>query len=358
MSPITNVSEIVRIPRIGKIRLGIKVDPGENKSPYPKAVDHFVCPPEVESVFGEKPKELQIMFPVEDPDQFAQQWLRRYSMTQGLTCIGDGETCRRKVDTNTGDFASHTTELWEWHDNCVCNHELCPEYINKRCRRVLNLQFLMPDVPGLGVWQIDTSSFYSIVNINSMIKLLKGIFGRCSMLPLTLALGEIEVSPLGIKKKKVYIMHIRQDNIRLSQLARMSLAPASHALLESPDEGEIPDDLFPEEVLAQYEEVSDRRQLPKKRTPRKRQPKAEKVEPPPDYLVPHMQEVWEHIKGFLRQEGHPEFEHIEKWFEEHYQMAITNEELQQRYYPEHFTRQLLGHLHESLIAYFDMRRSR
>jgi len=364
MSPIRDVSEVTRIPRIGKIRLGIKVQGEENKSPYPKAMDYFVCPPEVEEIFGEKPKELEIMFPVEDPDQFAQQWLRRYSLTQGLTCIGDGDLCRRKVDTATGDFVSHTTEEWVWKEDLVCHYEVCPEYTNKRCRRVMNLQFLMPEVPGLGVWQIDTSSFYSIVNINSMIKMLKGLFGRCSMLPLTLALGEIEVSPLGIKKKKVYIMHIRQDNIKLADLARMALAPPSRVLLDTPSPGEDeerPDDLFPEDlIIGEYAEVTQQGTSTKKRsTPRKKPIRSKEPEPaplPPEYLDDNIQQLWIHIKDFLKGDHTPSIAHLQRWFEKHYELIVTEEELNQEYYPERFSKQMLGHLHESLIAYFDMRR--
>ncbi|MDZ4230392.1 MAG: hypothetical protein U1B77_01075, partial [Dehalococcoidales bacterium] len=97
MSPIANLSNIIRMPRLGKIHLGIVVEtPG--KRPRPKATDYFVCPTEVEEVLGEKPKELPIMFPTEDPEQFAQQWYRAYSRSQGLVCIGDGVTSKRKVD--------------------------------------------------------------------------------------------------------------------------------------------------------------------------------------------------------------------------------------------------------------------
>lgn len=354
MSPIRDVSEVIRIPRIGKIRLGIKVQ-GE-KSPYPKAVDYFVCPPEVEKVFGKNPTELQIMFPVDDPDMFAQQWLRRYSLTQGLTCIGDGDTCRRKVDTETGDFASHITKDWEWKTDLNCQYEECPEYNNKRCRRVMNLQFLMPDVPGLGVYQIDTSSWNSIVNINSMIKMLKGIFGRCHMLPLTLALGPLEVSPKGEKKKKVWCLHIRQDNIRLSELAEMAMLPVGRALLEEPEEGEErPDDLFPDEIVAEYSE-----QKPELSKHPKRKRSVKKTEtappPPPDYVDSEIQEYWVRIHEFLKGEKAPNNETIQKWFNDHYQLEVTEEDLQQKYYPEQFTKQMLSHLHNSIEAYFEIRR--
>ena len=42
-------------PRIAKIRLGIKRK-GQGQTEYPVDVDHFVCPPEVEEVFGKNPK--------------------------------------------------------------------------------------------------------------------------------------------------------------------------------------------------------------------------------------------------------------------------------------------------------------
>jgi len=250
--PIEGVSDIVRLPRLGKVRLGIKVTGEGAKSPYPRATDYFVCPPEVQAEYGEKPTELEVMFPTDEPNQFAQQWLRRYSLTQGLVCIGNGEICRRKVDAATGDFAGHRTEHWEWKDELPCDPQECPEYLQKRCRRIMNLQFLLPKVPGLGVWQIDTSSFYSIININSMVRLLKAALGRCSMIPVTLALGPIEVSPAGEKKKKVHILHIKKD-IRWADLARLALLPGPRVLIPEPEAEEPPEDFYPAEVMAEAE---------------------------------------------------------------------------------------------------------
>lgn len=250
MSPITSLSEIVRMPRIGKIRLGVKVVSEKKGTEYPKATDYFVVPDEVKKVFGDKPKELKIMFPVEDVEAFAQQWLRAYSLSQGLVCKGDGVTADRKIDVESGAIADSQTNQWERHE-VTCNPQECPEYQGLRCRRVMNLQFLLPDVEGLGVWQIDTTSFYSIVNINSMVKLLRGMLGRCSMIPLTLALGPVEVSPIGIKKKTVFIMHIKTD-FRIAELAKIAQLPPAAALLPPPDE-EMPDDLYSEEKLAERE---------------------------------------------------------------------------------------------------------
>lgn len=253
--PINELSDIVRINRLGKIRLGIKVNSKDKKGvQYPKATDYFVVPDEVKAVYGEKTKELDIMFPVEDPELFAQQWLRAYSLTQGLVCIGDGVQARRKVDMATGAIADHETKEWEWRE-ITCDPQECQKYQTKRCRRVMNLQFLLPEVPGLGVYQIDTSSFYSIVNINSMIKMLKAMLGRCSMVPLTLALGPIEVSPLGITKKTVYVMHIKKD-IKLAELAHIAQLPLGRVLIPEADTEEPPEDLFPDGVIAESRKPS------------------------------------------------------------------------------------------------------
>jgi hypothetical protein len=312
--PIEGLSEIVRIPRLGKIHLGVKVASKEKKNvQYPKATDFFVVPDEVKEVYGEKPTELEIMFPVEDPELFAQQWLRAYSLTQGLVCIGNGVDAKRKVDIATGAIADHETKQWEWRE-MTCDSQECPEYQTKRCRRVMNLQFLLPQVPGLGVWQIDTSSFYSIVNINSMIKMLKGMLGRCSMVPLTLALGPVEVSPPGITKKTVYIMHIKK-NIKLAQLAQIAQLPPARVLIPEADTAEPPEDLFPESIIGSTQKKPGKKiQAGQPAQPPKDEElfPEEKEEELPE-VEPQLLQGWLIVKGSIKQLNVTDGQ-IRKWF--------------------------------------------
>ena len=251
---IKGVSEIRRMPRLGKIRLGIKQISPKTQNPYPVATDYLVVPEEIKKFVGEKPKQLNIMFPVENPEEFAIQWLRCYSFTQGLICKGNGMMCRRKVDTLTGALADHTTVEWEWKDGLTCDPDTCPEYCGEKpqCRRVMNLLFLMPDVPGVGVWQLDTTSFYSIININSCLDLIKRLCGRISFIPLSLSLEPRIVEPPGIKKKTVHILQIR-SNVKLVEIQRLGRRKPEQVLLPPLDEEEIPTDLYPEEVLAEAE---------------------------------------------------------------------------------------------------------
>lgn len=254
MTPIKDVSNARRLPRLGVIRLGIKVEE-PNKNPYPRATDYFVVPDEIKPIVGEQPKELAIMFPSDDEEEVTRQYLRCYGRTHGLVCWGDGEQSHRKMDTHTGDMAGRDTTDWEWRD-MTCDYEECPEY-GARCRRVMNLMFMMPDVPGLGVWQINTTSFYSIREVNTTLGMIRNLTrrpdypnGRIAWIPLTLSLGPVTVNPPGTGQKTVYIMHIK-TNFKLADIIKTAMLPPGRAIVPAPELEEPPEDLFPEQVIDQ-----------------------------------------------------------------------------------------------------------
>jgi Recombination directionality factor-like len=80
-----------RLPRLGKIRLGIKIKSGAVE--YPRETNYFVCPPEIQAVYGGEPKILPVMIPVEDEGLFLRQYYALYGSNQRLKCHGDGRTC-------------------------------------------------------------------------------------------------------------------------------------------------------------------------------------------------------------------------------------------------------------------------
>lgn len=247
--PIKGLSDQVRLPRLGKIRLGIKVEGVKN--PYPQPVNYFVCPDSVKSVFGDRPRELRILFPTEDPSKWASQFYRCYSKSRGLICKGDGERATALIDQDTGALA-HRNSIHTILKEVECNPEHCPEY-GRSCRRVMNLQFLLPDVPGLGVWQLDTSSYWSIININSGINLVTALCGHISMIPLILRLVPQEAHPNGFKKT-VYVLSLDIPG-KLTDMLKYTQAPPGKAILPAPD-AEPPEDLFPTAAL-EKEETSE-----------------------------------------------------------------------------------------------------
>lgn len=240
--PIKGITEKRRLPRKGKIRLGIKVDSGKKNKKgdpvmYPKSVDYFVCPDEVQAVYGEQPKELDILFPVEDEEQFFSQFYKMYTAS-GLKCKGDGEmaTVLIEVDSGKKDKNKKPVMVMKMEEGHECPGELCPEYIAKKCKRVAILQVLLPKIKGIGVYQISTSSFHSIININSMVDYVRALCGRVAMIPLRLKVEDQTVQPDG-KKKIVHVLTI-DANIRLADLQKAGDMDPQRIALPSPDETE------------------------------------------------------------------------------------------------------------------------
>jgi hypothetical protein len=234
--PIKGISEVIRLPRLGKIRLGLKKNV-EGMS-FPEPTDYLVCPEEVKKVFGEKPRELRIMFPTNDPAQWASQYLRCYSENRRLICRGNGKIAVARE--NSGDSESELREK-------PCHPLSCSAYQQETCRRVMNLQFLIPDCPGFGVYQLDTSSFHSMVNINSSLELIYNICGRLAMIPLTLQLIEKEVQPEG-RNKTAWVITL-MPTYSLVETQRYAQLPPEQALVLPPPDSEAPDDLFPMDSL-------------------------------------------------------------------------------------------------------------
>lgn len=252
--PIQGLTGKHRLPRLGKIHLGIKnwKTVKGKRVEYPSAVDYFVCPPEVQAVFGEQPKELRILIPVEDEDRWASQYYRCYSRSRGLICKGDGINAMRMVDMGTGALADKTTKKVVMK-SMTCQGRECPEY-GKQCHEVMNLQFLLPEVAGLGIWQIDTGSINSIKNINSASELIKGIYGKISMIPLILTVEPHTIQdPDSGKKRDVYVLNLRTNQTLLELL---ETSRAKRLTMGEEEEAELPisDDEAPELIMPQNQE--------------------------------------------------------------------------------------------------------
>lgn len=298
--PIIGTSDRVRLSRLGKIRLGIKVQSASGAA-YPKQVDYFVVNEDdatsadsaasFHDVYGAEPRELDIAFPTEDPEEWAGQWLRMYTQSWGLACRGNGDIATAKIDPDTGTWANRESKDFVLQEITGCG-ETCPNYQGKppRCRPVMSLQFLLPQVRGLGIWQIDSSSFHSMRAINSQVKLIKALVGRISLLPLKLRIVPLKVQPPGQKPKTVHVLDL-QAPVTLAELQRSGLAlPSPQVVLPAADEEE-PED------LVEVEEAEEVEALPPARAgaapiagyptrPTFRERLAENIEPPPGAVPP------------------------------------------------------------------------
>mgnify|MGYP001583809671 CR=1 FL=1 len=182
---IKGLSEKRRVPRLGKIRLGVMVqEPG--KKPYPKATSYLVCPSDVEKVFGEKPTRLDIMFPADDAAVIFSQELKMYR-TSGLYCAGNNERARR------------------WDEQGNLREIPCPcEYLESgECGPVATLSFFVPDCPGVGVYQLTTGNQRSIVSLNTSLETFSRMFGGLMGIPFTLILEPEQLQRFDERAKRM-----------------------------------------------------------------------------------------------------------------------------------------------------------
>jgi hypothetical protein len=246
---IKGISDIDRLPRLGKIRLGIKEKNASGKE-YPEKIDYFLLDPDDESilasvreVYGEKPKALDIMFASESPEQVFPQYLKRYSFGT-LACKGDGEEgIQRNFSRQTVGSKDQMVRGEDTKVKC----EGCTYRRQNKCRPLASLMFLLPKIPGIGCWQLDTGSFHSITTVNAGLKLVKQMYGRLSGVPIKLLLTPRAVTVDG-RAKTVYVLSLSIDGTlqdALSKSSKDTLPPAAVAL-PLPDE-ERADDHFPPE---------------------------------------------------------------------------------------------------------------
>ena len=239
MSPIQGISEIVRLPRLDRIRLGIKKK--TNDVVYLEPTYYFICSPEVRKVFGDKPSALRIMFPTEDETQWANLFLRCYSVSRNLICRGDGETALARVDNETGATTAGgvtNTGLRE----ITCNPDSCTYYRQGQCQWVMNLQFLIPDCPGFGIYELGTSSPYSILNINLSLGLIRSIYGRLAMIPLCLKLEKHGVKA-GENKKTERFLRLTVCH-SVGGIKKDAQMPSGQEFLLPAPDSEAPDDFY------------------------------------------------------------------------------------------------------------------
>lgn len=254
---IEGLSDIVRFPRAGIIRLGdrIKTDKpckceGKDKNHFlckgtgkiyrTRELEHFVVPPLVQEVYGKKPKELDILFPVESNEVIFRQYY--YSWGNGvLICRGDGKK-GAFFDFDKGEWASR---------DCPCERLEA-----RKCSANGILQFILPKVPEAGVFQITTTSRNSIIDINSGIAFVRSFTGgKIAFIPIILTRGEMRTTKYeknGVIKGKHWTMRFKTEGVSPADLHELGTQPQYKALgmpdpidVEAEDEEktEAPDDV-------------------------------------------------------------------------------------------------------------------
>ncbi len=246
--PIDGLTEINRPPRQGMLRLGIKKKTTGGKE-YPSEVDYFILDPETpdevekqrlidkfHEVFGDKPKAIAISLPASAIDEVFPQHYKRYGKNTSLKCIGDGQTA---VCTEE-QFSKGLKTIG--HDDrglpkVECKGRTCgfattnEAATTKECKATGTLSVDIWPLGGIGVWQVTTGSFNSIVNINSCIRSIVAKYGRAHALPLILE-RRPQITTFNGKKTTHYTLHINTDK-SIEELVRTAQIAPDQVLIEA-----------------------------------------------------------------------------------------------------------------------------
>lgn len=257
--PVRGVSDHPTIPRLGKIRLGYR---DEAKRGAPVNTPYFVCPDEVKAIYGEEPVELKIVFLSDDPELNASTYLRAYNATSGLICKGDGYTADALLDADElrrsggelnvnawahgdtrGDASKSTANFVHQQIHCAGGgyegQPPCAMFAAKKCSLKNFIQFAIKDVPGIGIYQMDTGSLISTRQIDGAIKMAGVMFGGIRGVPCILRRVKKDVAPDG-KRKGVWMVELEVDTTySLSNLIELRSGPIARLLLPPVDESEV-----------------------------------------------------------------------------------------------------------------------
>lgn len=245
--PIEGLSEQRRMPRLGHLRLGEKKVSPKTGNEYPVETDHFILDPvdpiessrkvlidEFKRLFADpdgKVRSIRIMLPVDNMDLLFPTYYKRYGSGTSLQCKGDGiEAVCPSEEFAKGLKIIGKTEMGV---KVECAGKECPFYKANKCSENAVLNVLIPDLPGVGVWQIVTGSINSILNINSSVALIRQIAKRANMVWLTLKRIPQETSHDG-KKATHYPITI-DTNIKMAELQQLATVDPTKTLLPTPE---------------------------------------------------------------------------------------------------------------------------
>lgn len=171
----------IRLPRLGKIRLGIKRKAQSGKE-YPVETEYFVVPPGVADVVGAEPRQLDVMLPVEDEHKVFRQYYACYGGNQRLKCQGNGEIAERRSEDGKG------------ISQVQCpSPKACDFAQQYKCSARIDLMVVLPAVNLGGVFQLSSGSVTSDIDIRSGIEMARYLFNRISWVPMRLERSETKI---------------------------------------------------------------------------------------------------------------------------------------------------------------------
>ncbi len=228
--------------QVGRIRIGQQV-PTKNGRSRPEKLDRFrfTTPSSpLADVVAERyggrvqpwapegrPAEYEVVsdatsLPVLVPPRPVTQWYEMWS----------GAGCQRRCDGETETISG---------DACLCpvDHlergELAAN--GRACKATTRLKVMLPEVPGIGVWRLDSHGYYAAIELPQTADFLGAVTDAGGYIKATLALEQRQVKRpgIGVRTFLVPALHVDVTPTQLMAGRGMALAgPASLAIASGP----------------------------------------------------------------------------------------------------------------------------
>lgn len=236
--------------QVGRIRIGQQV-PSKNGKLRPEKLDRFRFTTPSRSLadaiaarYGGtvnawtpegRPAEFEVVsdakaLPVLVPPRPVTQW---YEMWSGAGCQ---RRCDGEIETISGDACKCPLDHLERGDRAAKG---------QACKATTRLKVMLPEIPGIGVWRIDTHGYYAAIELPQTADFLGAVTDSGGYIRATLALEERQVKRpgVGIRTFLVPALHVDVTPEALMAGAGTALAgPAAAAIRASsvPSQAALP----------------------------------------------------------------------------------------------------------------------
>lgn len=237
-----------RIPRVGKLRLGVKVERMKDGKAisFPSAKDYFVVNEDPSTnrqsaesfheVYGDEPRELDIVLPGAHTEDVLEGAWRSYGTGGKMKrkCTGPGGNCVTRAEDGE----------WEGPLPCACEAAgLSPDDKRNHCQLRYTLTVMLMRVAGVGCWQLDTGSVMAGEGLTASLRLLEQFRGHLQGAQATLRVVPRQVAPEG-KAKTVWIVELGSLDITPQQALELAAERAGRVALPASSLDDAPDGLL------------------------------------------------------------------------------------------------------------------
>lgn len=159
---------------------------------------------------------------------------------------------------------------------CDCNPE------NRECKITTRLSVMLPDVPGLGVWRLETHGYYGAVELAGAVDVCRAVTERGHTIPARLRIESRKVQRFDEKGKPVtlrFAVPVLDIDVTLAALGSIGAPIDGGPASLDPTRSAVPNQWQPVGELPAAPFVSVRDQLAEVDTPKPTKPRANAAEP-------------------------------------------------------------------------------